>query len=119
MESFRMKLLPRLDQKWGNPLAMAKTTLHPMLRQLRGKVGNLVFRRLYGKTVVSRAPDFSRRKLSAKQKAQIQRFADAVRHARAALADPKTRAAYAVRAKRQSRPLMAVAIRDYFQSAGK
>jgi hypothetical protein len=98
---------------------MAKTTLSPVLRQLRGKVGNLVFRQLYGKTVVSRAPDFSRRKLSAKQQAQVRRFADAVRHARATLADPKTRAAYAVQAKRQSRPLISVAIRDYFKSAGK
>jgi len=89
---------------------MAKSILTPALSQLRGKVGNLVFRRLYGRTVVSAAPDFSRRKLSAAQKAHCQRFKTAAQPARLALKDPKRKAAYQATARRQNRPLIAVAI---------
>ena len=59
---------------------MATSKLNPALEQLRDKIGGLVFRQVRGKLVVSSAPDFSRRKLSAAQKAQCRRFADAVRH---------------------------------------
>ena len=78
--------------------------------RLRGKIGNLVFRQVKGKLVVSGAPDFSRRKLSAAQKAQRRRFADAVRRARAG---------DAAKAARQSRSLYYVLISDYLKTGGK
>ncbi len=94
---------------------MAKAGLNPALKGLRGKVGDLVFRQLYGKTVVSRAPDFSRRKLSVAQRAHCRRFGTAAQQARLALKDPRRRAGYAAKAKRQNRPLIAVAISDCYQ----
>lgn len=94
---------------------MAKTSFNPILEGLRGKMGNVVFRQLYGKTVVSRVPDFSRRKLSAAQKAHLRQFKAAALQAQAALKDPKRRAAYQAKARRQKRPLIAVAISDCYQ----
>jgi len=96
---------------------MGRTTLHPALQGLRGRIGNLVFRQLYGKTVVSQAPDFSRRKLSARQKAHGRRFAAAVRQARALLANPARKAIYQKKAAKLAKPLMAVAIGDCYRSA--
>ena len=84
-------------------------------KELRGKVGGLVFRQLYGQTVVSRVPDFSRRQLSAAQQAHCQRFKAAAQQARLALADPVRRATYTAQARQQHRPLIAVAIRDCYQ----
>jgi len=94
---------------------MAKPGLNGMFRELRGKVGDLVFRRLYGKTVVSRAPDFSRRKLSAAQTAHCRRFRKASQLAKLALQDPKRKTAYAAKARRQKRPLIAVATSDCYK----
>jgi hypothetical protein len=98
---------------------VATSKLNPALEQLRGKIGGLVFRQVRGKLVVSSAPDFSRRKLSAAQKAQCRRFADAVRHARAVLKDPQRRPTAAAKATRQSRSVYAVLISDYLKTGGK
>ena len=46
-------------------------------------------------------------------------FKAAARQARPALADPKRRAVYAAQAKRQNRPLIAVAISDCYRQAKK
>ena len=94
---------------------MGKASFNAPVGQLRGKIGNLVFRQLYGKTVVSQVPDFSRRKLSAAQRAQCQRFARAVRQAQIALRDPQRRAAYQSQARRHQRPLIAQAVQDGYK----
>jgi hypothetical protein len=53
---------------------MAKVELNPSVAALRGKVGDLVHRRLWGQQITSRVPDFSQRQLSEKQVAQNSRF---------------------------------------------
>ena len=98
---------------------MASVTLNPILNQLRGKFGDMVFRQVRGRLVVSRAPDFSHYKPSARQRAQRQRFKAAVRAAKATLTDPRRRAAYAAEAAAKSRSLWGVAISDYFRSAAR
>ena len=94
---------------------MAIVTFGAGAKELRGKMGGVVFRRLYGQNVASRVPDFSRRQLSAAQQAHCQRFKTAAQQARLALADPVRRAAYAALALEQHRPLIAVAISDCYQ----
>jgi len=94
---------------------MAKATLNSALAGLRGKMGNVVYRQLYGRTVISCGPDFSRWKLTAPQKAHLRRFGAAARLVKFALKDPQRRAAYAAQARRQKRPLIAVAISDCYR----
>jgi hypothetical protein len=53
---------------------MAKVTLHPSIGAMSGKLGDMVYRRLWGQEITSRLPDFSKRKLSEKQRAQVGRF---------------------------------------------
>jgi len=43
---------------------MAKVRLNPILEQVRGKVGDLVFKRSGEEVIISRKPDFSERQLS-------------------------------------------------------
>lgn len=74
---------------------MAKAHLNPVIQGISGKVGNLVYRRMAsGKTFVSRLPAKSNVPPSAAQNAHRQRFKQAAAQAKAALADPQTRAYY-------------------------
>ena len=95
---------------------MATVKPNAMLDNVRGRIGDLIFRQFRGQTVVSRAPDYSKRRRSAKQRAASRRFAAAVRHAGAVLADPNQRAAFARRASRTRFTLRGFIIRDYFKN---
>ncbi|MEP6895950.1 MAG: hypothetical protein ABI986_10120 [Chloroflexota bacterium] len=54
---------------------MAKVTFNPMLQNVHGKLGNIVFRRSYsGKMTLIKLADMSNVQWSAAQKAQRQRF---------------------------------------------
>lgn len=92
---------------------MARTQLNPILKQLRGKVGDLVFRRVQGKLVVSRAPDFSNYRPTPAQRAQRNRFRAAVAHARAMLKSPKMAARYQLRGRKANRSAFTLAISEY------
>lgn len=78
---------------------MAKATFSPAIDGVSGKSGNLVFRRVRGGTVVAQRPKPSRRKPSAAQLAQRERFARATEYARQVLSDPWQRRAYEALAK--------------------
>ena len=54
---------------------MAKVQLNPSVAALSGKLGDMVYRQLWGRQTVGKLPDFSDRVLSAKQKDQVSRFA--------------------------------------------
>ena len=77
------------------PTNMAKATLNPLLLEIRGRIGPVVFRQFKGRTVVQRAPDMSRVVPTPAQLAQRARFQQAAAHARAILADPALRARHA------------------------
>ena len=93
---------------------MAKVILSAALAKMRGKLGNVVYRRVYGETVAQSLPDFSRRKLSAAQKAHLRKLGAAAKQAKILLRDPKQRAIYAAQAKREKLPLVSVANRDCY-----
>jgi len=95
---------------------MAKTTLHPMLQRLKGKMGNAVFRRSHtGEISLTKLPDMSRVKWSDAQQAHRQRFKEAVAYARAAMADETVRAKYVEIAARQGKRPFDMAVSDYFK----
>lgn len=79
---------------------MAVARLNVALEGLRGKIGDWIFRSHRGIIEVYPAPDYSHRKLSARQKASGKQFTLAVRYADAILADPKQKPAIVRRAKK-------------------
>src|SRR5262245_558586 len=95
---------------------MAKVILSPLVKDIRGQLGDFVFRRSRsGKLFMYNKPDMSRVKWTKAQKEQRQRFKEAVAYAKAALADPKIRAKYEKRAARQNKRPRDLAISDYFK----
>lgn len=65
---------------------MAKIILNPMIKQIRGKMGNVVFRvSPTGKQTLMKLPDMSRVKWSKAQKEHRRRFKKAVAYAKASL----------------------------------
>jgi hypothetical protein len=95
---------------------MAKVTLHPPFKGIRGQLGGLVFR-LYpnGETIVSKYPDMSNVTWSPAQEEHRQRFKRAIAYAKAAMTDPDVRAVYEKRtAEKDNRPFQ-MAVSDYFK----
>ena len=95
---------------------MAKITLSPMFQEIRGRLGDYVFRRTHtGEVILSKVPDMSRVKWSKAQKAHRQRFKKAVVYARAAMAEPKVRVVYEKMAAKMNKRPFDMAVSDYFK----
>ena len=94
-----------------------RVELNPTVDKYHGKVGKLTFRWMYGKQTVMRTPNMSKVQWSEAQKANRQRFAEAIAYARLAMSDPKVRAHYEKLGKRAGRQPFRVAVSDYY--AGK
>ena len=81
---------------------MPKVKLHPWIKEISGKMGDVVFKRSpTGETILSKSPDMTDVEWSKAQKAHRIRFAQAVQNTKAALADPTLRAKYEKIAKKQ------------------
>ncbi len=93
---------------------MAKVKMNPVLERIRGKIGDLVFRRNYGQTSISSLPDASTRPPTLAQQEVQSRFQQAAAFGRSMLADPARRPRYEQLAKARNLPLFSVAIADYF-----
>ena len=91
---------------------MAKFELPAGIEGLRGRVGNLIFRQVNGRTVASRAPRFRRKRPSAAQLAHQSRFLGATCYARAVAHDPARAARYAAYARQGDLTIYNVAVRD-------
>jgi len=96
---------------------MADIQLHAMLRSIRGKVGDVVFKKRGDKLYISRRPDFSKRKLSAAQKESIARFRAAVRYAQEVLNDPESRRPFALAAEKNGRTVYNTIIAEHLRRA--
>ena len=95
---------------------MAKVKLNPVLEAIRGKVGDLVFRRLDSEEFVGRMPDRTGIQPTANQLAQQERFRLAVLYGKAALADPDTKAIYEAAADRKGEPVFALTVGDFLNA---
>ena len=94
-----------------------KVELNPTVDKYRGKIGKLTYRWMYGKQTVMKTPDMSKVKWSKAQKANRERFAEAIHYAHQAMADPKVRKHYEKVAKKANRQAFRVAVSDF--CAGK
>ena len=95
---------------------MAKVKLNPLIKELRGTLGDTVFRVMpNGETIASKRPDMSRVKWSKAQKAHRERFKQSHEYARAAMADPEVHAIYEEMAAKEHMRPYAMALSDYFK----
>ena len=95
---------------------MAKIKHNVILDGISGKVGDsLVFRQVAGKTILAKAPDMSRRKVSPAQKAHLNKFELAKEYARKLKDRPELKAAYQTRAS-GNKAAYHVAIGDFMNS---
>jgi hypothetical protein len=97
---------------------MAKAYFDPMIKWIRGRIGNLVYRRAHnGKISVYPVPDMSRVKWSNAQRDHRENFREAVLYASAAIADPEIRLVYvqmAIENHRDPRRPYHMAFQDYY-----
>jgi hypothetical protein len=94
------------------------TTNNILLNKVSGQLGKEVVFKQYGdKTVLSKYPDMTRRKLTPKQKRINTIMADANEVAREILADEEQRDAAQVRLNVTRNRLYTALIREYFKSA--
>jgi hypothetical protein len=95
---------------------MAKVKLNPILLELHGSVGDMVFRRTRnGGASLIRKADMSKVKWSPAQLANRQRFREAVPYDKQLLADSQARARYEEIGAKQSKRALEVAISEYLQ----
>jgi hypothetical protein len=95
---------------------MAKVKLNPILLELHGKVGDMVFRRTRnGGVSLIRKADMSNVKWSPAQVANRQRFREAAAYAKQLLSDPQVRATYEEFAAKQGKRASEVAVSEYLQ----
>ena len=93
---------------------MPKIILNPMIKEMRGTLGGIVYRTLPNGTVyISKRPDMSSVKWSKAQRAQRERMKKANKYAKSAMADPDVRAIYEEMAAKAHRVPYRVALSDY------
>ena len=95
---------------------MPKVKLAPIIEEVHGTMYDLVFKKSpKGNMIVTKKPDMSKVKWSKAQKDHRKRMAKAVDAVQAALADPKVRARYDRKAKRQNKRTWDLAMSDWFK----
>lgn len=96
---------------------MAKLTLDPILNEIHGKQGRMVFRRTHsGGMSLIKLADMSKVEWSDAQQAHRQRFKQAVAYARSAMKSPQLRSRYEETARRLGKRPFDLAVSDYFKS---
>ena len=95
---------------------MAKVKLNPVMEQLRGKIGDLVFRRYEDRILVARRPNRDGLVPTAGQTDHRERFRQAAAYAKGAFADPAQKALYEAAGKARRKPAFALAVGDYLNA---
>ncbi len=95
---------------------MAKVKLNPVLEQMRGPVGDLVFKHYGDGVIVGRKPDRSGVQPTDAQLQHQERFRQAVLYGQLVMADPEKKALYAEAAKASGKPLFSLTIADFFNT---
>jgi hypothetical protein len=95
---------------------MAKVEFNPAIQEIRGAVGNMVFRRgAGGKIHIMKMPNMSKVKWSPAQKEHRKRFKLAVAYAHRAMADDRVHAIYLKEAEQKGKRPFDLAVSDYFK----
>ena len=116
----RMTVRSSQDAETHEGDRMAKVKLNPMIEEVQGKFGDMVFRRTRnGGLSLIRKADMSKVKWSPAQKANRQRFREATAYAKQALTNPELRAMYEEFAAQTGKRPNEVAISDYLKKQKK
>jgi hypothetical protein len=95
---------------------MAKVKLSSVLTRVRGKMGDVVFRKYNDEVVMARVPDLSGVTPTDKQVAHRQRFKLASLYGKTVLADPQKKAVYEATAKAKGVPVFALTVADFLNA---
>ena len=95
---------------------MAKVKLNPVLEQMRGPVGDLVFKHYGDAVVVGSKPNRSGVQPTEAQLQHQERFRQAVLYGQLVMADLEKKALYAEAAKASGKPLFSLTIADFFNA---
>lgn len=95
---------------------MAKVRLNPILEQIRGQVGDLVFKRYGKEVIISRKPDLSGVEPTEAQLAVRERFRQAALYGKMVMADPETKMLYVEAAKAKGKPVFSLTVADFFNA---
>lgn len=93
---------------------MTKTTLNPTIEEYRGSIGRLVFKKVRGRTVVSKKPVVTAEPSQAQLNQRI-RFKEAAAFGKFAQDDPMHRAFYEPIARAREVTVYTVAVQDYLR----
>ena len=92
---------------------MANVKLNPILEEIRGQVGDLVFKRFNDRTIISRKANLEGVPPTPAQVAHQQRFRQAALYGRVVLADPDTKAVYEDAARAEKKPVFSLMVADF------
>lgn len=94
---------------------MAEVRLNPILDGVRGKIGDLVFKRFGDDTIISRLPNFANREFSEAQRLVHENFRQAAHYGSLVLADAAARAVYESVANARRQNLFSVVVEDFLR----
>ena len=95
---------------------MANVKMNPVIDEMRGKVGELVFKRYGDALIVTRAPSTSDHEGTPGQLAVRERFREAALYGKLALAQPAVREVYMAMARERKCPVTSLTIADFFHA---
>jgi len=95
---------------------MAKVKLNPVLEQIHGQIGDLVFKYYGDEMIVGRKPDRTGILPTEAQLEHQERFRQAVLYGRLVMADPAMKADYGKAAKIKGKPLFSLTVADFFNA---
>ena len=95
---------------------MAKIKLNPIVEEVSGKFGNIVFRQTGDRTILTRRPDFSGLQPTDVQAAQRERFRQAVAYGKVVIADEASRKVYENAAQAKGLSVFALSVADFLNA---
>jgi len=94
---------------------MAKIKTNPVLEEIRGKIGDLVFKRFNHEIIVTKSPTQSGEPTET-QLEQRERFRLATVYGKSVMADAATKTVYETKAKAKGQPVFALTVADFFHA---
>jgi len=95
---------------------MAKVKLNPVIMQVRGQIGDLVFKRYEGRVILGRKNDLSEVEPNEAQLGHQERFRQAALYGKLVMADPAQKADYQAAAKALGKPVFSLTVADFFNA---
>lgn len=95
---------------------MAKIKVNPILEQIRGQVGDLVFKRYGDKVILSRKPDTEGRQVTEGQSAARGRFREASVYGKLVMADAESKGVYEKAAAAKGQPVFSLIMADFLNA---